>query len=75
MTSVTLNVPDISCEHCQHAITAALSPVEGIEDEPYGKVASSTGTTANPWRLVTDKPTGPPASDAPLASREADLRT
>jgi copper chaperone len=32
MTSVTLSVPDISCEHCQHAITAALSPVEGIED-------------------------------------------
>ena len=32
MTSVTLNVPDISCEHCQHAITSALLPVDGIED-------------------------------------------
>ena len=32
MVSVTLNVPDISCEHCQHAISSALLPVEGIED-------------------------------------------
>jgi copper chaperone CopZ len=32
MTSVTLNVPDISCEHCQRTITSALLPVAGIED-------------------------------------------
>lgn len=32
MTSVTFNVPDISCEHCQRAITSALSPLEGIEE-------------------------------------------
>ena len=25
MKSVTLNVPDISCEHCERAITGALS--------------------------------------------------
>jgi copper chaperone len=31
MTSVTLNVPDISCEHCERTITNALSPVEGIK--------------------------------------------
>lgn len=30
MTSVTLNVPDISCEHCERAITNALTPVEGV---------------------------------------------
>ena len=30
MTSVTFNVPDISCEHCQRAITSALLPVKGI---------------------------------------------
>ena len=30
MTSITLNVPDISCEHCERAITAALKPVDGI---------------------------------------------
>jgi copper chaperone len=32
MTSATLNVPDISCEHCQHAITSALLPVASIAD-------------------------------------------
>ena len=30
MKSVTLNVPDISCEHCERAITGALSPVGGV---------------------------------------------
>ena len=32
MTTTTLNVPDISCEHCERAITEALSPVEGVRD-------------------------------------------
>jgi len=31
MTKTTLVVPDISCEHCEHAIVGALSPHEGIE--------------------------------------------
>jgi copper chaperone len=30
MGSVTLNVPDISCEHCERAITGALSPIDGV---------------------------------------------
>ncbi|TME27458.1 MAG: heavy-metal-associated domain-containing protein [Chloroflexi bacterium] len=29
MASTVLNVPDISCEHCERAITGALQPVEG----------------------------------------------
>ena len=28
--TVTLNVPDISCEHCERAVTQALTPVEGV---------------------------------------------
>lgn len=32
MAKVTLTVPDISCEHCEHTITEALSPVEGIRN-------------------------------------------
>jgi copper chaperone len=31
VSSVTLNVPDISCEHCERAITNALQPVEGVQ--------------------------------------------
>ena len=30
MSNVTLNVPDISCEHCVRAITGALQSVEGV---------------------------------------------
>ena len=30
MASTVLNVPDISCEHCQRTITNALSPVDGV---------------------------------------------
>jgi copper chaperone len=30
MATTVLSVPDISCEHCQHAITNALTSVEGV---------------------------------------------
>ena len=30
MANIVLNVPNISCEHCERAITGALSPVEGV---------------------------------------------
>jgi copper chaperone len=32
VTTTTLSVPDISCEHCERAITEALAPVEGVRD-------------------------------------------
>lgn len=31
MEKTTLNVPDISCEHCEHAITQALTPIDGVQ--------------------------------------------
>jgi copper chaperone CopZ len=31
MAKVTLNVPDISCEHCERAITQALRPLPGVQ--------------------------------------------
>ena len=31
MTTSVLNVPDISCEHCQRTITEALQPVDGVQ--------------------------------------------
>lgn len=30
MATTILNVPDISCEHCQRTITNALTPVAGV---------------------------------------------
>jgi copper chaperone len=32
MTTAILNVPDISCEHCQNTIAKALMPVDGVRD-------------------------------------------
>ena len=32
MARTVLTVPDISCEHCEHTITEALTPVEGIRE-------------------------------------------
>lgn len=31
MATTVLNVPDISCEHCQRTITEALHPVDGVQ--------------------------------------------
>jgi copper chaperone len=30
MSNITLNVPDISCEHCERTITNTLQPVNGV---------------------------------------------
>ena len=32
MATTILNVPDISCEHCEKTITQALSPLEGVRN-------------------------------------------
>jgi copper chaperone CopZ len=31
MTTKTLSVPDISCEHCERAIKGALEPIPGVQ--------------------------------------------
>ena len=30
MATAVLNVPDISCEHCERSITNALTPISGV---------------------------------------------
>ena len=30
MTQIILNVPDISCEHCERTITNTLTPIAGV---------------------------------------------
>ena len=32
MKTVVLNVPDISCEHCERTITETLTPMEGVRN-------------------------------------------
>ena len=31
MATTVLNVPDISCEHCERTITNALAPISGVQ--------------------------------------------
>ncbi len=31
MATTVLNVPDISCEHCERTIATVLTPVEGVQ--------------------------------------------
>ena len=31
MAKTVLNVPDISCEHCERTITDALTPISGVQ--------------------------------------------
>jgi copper chaperone len=30
MTTMTINVPEIHCEHCKHSIEGALAPLPGV---------------------------------------------
>ena len=32
MAETILNVPDISCAHCERTVTGALTPLEGVRD-------------------------------------------
>ena len=32
MATTILNVPDISCEHCERTISGVLGPVEGVRE-------------------------------------------
>lgn len=59
MANVTLNVPDISCEHCQNTITQALTPVEGVRsvdvDIPAKQVRvayDDTQVSVNAMKLI-----------------------
>ena len=50
MSNVILNVPDISCEHCERTITNALTPVDGVRsvnvDIPTRRVTVDYDETA-----------------------------
>ena len=55
MNTVTLNVPDISCEHCERAITGALSPVEGVRSVSVDIPAKQVKVEYDEAQLNVDK--------------------
>ena len=48
MTTETLSVPDISCDHCQRTIEAALGRLPGTPGSPPATPAAPT--TVHPER-------------------------
>jgi len=55
MTRVTLSVPEISCEHCEHAITEALTPVQGVKGIQVDIPAKTVQLDYDESQLTIDK--------------------
>jgi copper chaperone len=70
MASTTLNVPDISCEHCERTIISALRPVVGVTDVTVDIPAKQVRLTYDPAVLEVDRVEAMLAEeDYPVASR------
>ncbi len=52
MESTTLVAPDISCEHCQHAIKSAIGKIDGVANVTVDIAAKTVHVEYNP-KLVT----------------------
>ena len=55
MESTTLVAPDISCEHCQHAIEGALGNVEGVNSVKVDIPTKSVHLNYDPQKVTLDK--------------------
>lgn len=55
MTPTVLNVPDISCDHCDRTITGALEPVAGMESVTVDIPARQVRLDYDPDRVNLDQ--------------------
>ena len=55
MATTTLNVPDISCEHCEKTVTEALSPLAGVRDVRVDIPAKQVHVTYDDGLVGIDK--------------------
>ena len=55
MKQVTLNVPDISCEHCERTITEALTPIEGVRAVKVDIPAKQVQVEYDPNRVTLER--------------------
>ena len=53
--STTLVAPDISCEHCQHAIEGAVGKVEGVSSVKVDIPTKSVHLTYDPQKVSLEK--------------------
>ena len=55
MATTVLNVPDISCEHCERAITGALQPVAGVQSVQVDIPAKQVRVEYEPTEVGVDR--------------------
>ena len=55
MATTVLNVPDISCEHCERTITDALQPVGGVESVNVDIPARQVRVQYDPAQVSVDR--------------------
>ena len=55
MTSKNLSVPDVSCEHCERAITAALGQLEGVSSVSVDIPARQVAVVFDESRIGLDR--------------------
>jgi copper chaperone CopZ len=55
MTTVLLNVPDISCEHCERTITQALAPLDGVQSVAVDIPAKRVRVEYDPSRVDPER--------------------
>ena len=55
MESTTLVAPDISCEHCQHAIEGAVGKMEGVSSVKVDIPTKSVHISYDPQKVTLDK--------------------
>jgi copper chaperone len=55
MSTKTFVVPDISCEHCEHAIIGALSPRAGVQSVAVDIPAKKVRVAFDEQRITVDE--------------------
>ena len=55
MESATLVAPDISCEHCQHAIEGAVGNMEGVNNVKVDIPTKIVHVTYDPQKVTVAK--------------------
>jgi copper chaperone len=58
MTTMTINVPEIHCDHCKTSLEAALAPIDGVADasvDVEAKTVTVSYDAASVDRLVLVK--------------------
>jgi copper chaperone CopZ len=55
MSTVTLSVPGISCEHCEMTVTRALTGQEGVQAVAVDIPAKLVKLTFDPARITIEK--------------------